>query len=116
MPSKGRVHGGCAADAGREGRAEACEIEQFDGAAHERVSAQTGNLDHRRGQHDAFEWRGAVARLRQEDGGAHGMGEREPRTRAEELQYLPVQGVEVALEHREIVDVALCRVGEFAGR
>src|SRR5690606_1022705 len=73
------------------------------------------DVDKRREQHQAREWRGAATRLLQHDGGARRLGETEIGSGAERLYGLREHRLEIPFEENEIVDVSLVRVRHRAG-
>ena len=61
-------------------------------------------------------WVAAAMGVFEQDRAAHRMGQREPGLRAGEQRHLRQKDREIALILREVVDMALARIGEFALR
>ncbi len=113
---EGLGHAGASRYAGRIGGAQADRVGDLDDDARRRMPRPAGDLDHGRDEYEPFERRAPGIGLRQQHRARHRMGEREPGLRAEELQHLLAQRLQIALEHVEIVDMALVGVGQFARR
>jgi hypothetical protein len=73
-----------------------------------------GDAEHRRREHDAIEPALAAGDGTQQNGGAHGMGEREDRRRTIRQHDLAHEGFEVGVELREAADIALIAIAQCA--
>ena len=103
---------GLRAVAGREGAAEAEGVEDADHVPGGAPMVDPLHRDHRRGEDEPIERAPAGLVDEKQDRRPHGMAEAEPGPRAMRLEDRRDKSVEIALELREVVDVALARVAQ----
>ena len=116
LPSKGPPSTGAERPPGAKAPPNPSEFERLRKPLREPRPPQTGDLDHRRGQHQTLERASPGVGDAEHDRRAHGMTEPEPGRRAGRPQHVADEGVEVALIERKIVDMTLARILQLPRR